>query len=410
VSPGERLPDTSLAENDVTNFNGELRIGGLLSHLVCLAGLALVAAMSSSVAALDKSPPAKSEPKTDGKDPKPALAKGEIVSELDKAVMHVFQAKNGDYWFGSKDRGVYRYDGKTLVNFTMKDGLGYNHVGGIQEDKAGNVYFTTSSDFDAERRKLTQAICRFDGKAFSPLAVPEKAAPADAWKLQPDDLWFGGGQDSGTVFRYDGTTLHRLELPSTKEGDDFLAAHPRSKYPNIKYSPYDTYVNFKDGKGHVWFGTAMLGVCRYDGKSFAWLPEGELRNGSFGTRSIVEDKDGKFWFCNSLHRYGVELSGKGGPSFKKEDGIRDAKDPSRPRIVGIMSGVLDRAGVLWMATYGDGVWRYDGKDATRYPVRDGDKDITLFTISTDNQGVLWLGTHTAGAYKFNGKAFEMFKP
>lgn len=71
-----------------------------------------------------------------------------------------------------------------------------------------------------------------------------------------------------------------------------------------------------------------------------------------------------------------------------------------------MSAVVDRAGVLWMATYATGVWRYDGKDATRYLVKDGEMDITLYSISKDNQGVLWLGTHTAGAYRFNGKAFE----
>lgn len=372
--------------------------------------LALVAALSTDISAQDTTPPAKSEPKADGKEPKPAVVKGEVVSELDKAIWRVHQAKNGDYWFGSKERGVYRYDGKTLVNFTTKDGLNYDPVGGIQEDKAGNIYFPTTVVPDADRRKFKQGVSRFDGKAFSPLAVPEKVAPADAWKLQPDDLWFRGAQDTGTVFRYDGKTLHLLELPTTKEGDAVLAESPRSKYPNINFSPYDTYVNFKDSKGHIWFGTGGLGVCRYDGKSFAWLPESELRNGSFGTRSIVEDKDGKFWFCDSLHRYTVDLGDKAGPSFKKEDGIRDAKDKTKPRIEGIMSAVVDNAGELWMATYGTGVWRYDGKDATRYPVKDGDKDITLYTISKDNQGVLWLGTHTAGAYKFNGKAFEKFKP
>ena len=149
---------------------------------------------------------------------------------------------------------------------------------------------------------------------------------------------------------------------------------------------------------------------RYVEAEGPWLPESELGNGAFGTRSVVEDKDGKFWFCDSLHRYVVDLSDKGGPSFKKEEGIRDAKDPTRPRIVGIISSVVDSAGVLWMATYGDGVWRHDGKDATRYPVKDGDKDITLYAISKDIRGVLWLGTHTAGAYKFNGKTFEKFKP
>ena len=75
-----------------------------------------------------------------------------------------------------------------------------------------------------------------------------------------------------------------------------------------------------------------------------------------------------------------------------------------------MSSTVDSTGALWMATYGEGVWRYDGKSMTHYPVKDGDKAITLFTIHKDTQGVMWLGTHSAGAYKFNGKSFEKFQP
>lgn len=71
-----------------------------------------------------------------------------------------------------------------------------------------------------------------------------------------------------------------------------------------------------------------------------------------------------------------------------------------------------------MATYDQGVWQYDanqndslghGGKMTHYPVKDGLKDITLFSIYKDNFSNLWLGTHDAGAYKFNGKTFEKFK-
>ena len=75
-----------------------------------------------------------------------------------------------------------------------------------------------------------------------------------------------------------------------------------------------------------------------------------------------------------------------------------------------MSSATDSSGALWMATYGEGVWRYDGKSATHYPVKDDGKDIHLFSIHKDHQGVMWLGTQTAGAYKFNGKSFEKFRP
>jgi hypothetical protein len=63
-----------------------------------------------------------------------------------------------------------------------------------------------------------------------------------------------------------------------------------------------------------------------------------------------------------------------------------------------------------LATYGAGVWRYDGQNLTSYPVLDGDKTALLFSIFEDHAGVLWLGSTEAGAYRFDGQAFERFKP
>src|SRR6266576_5715511 len=116
----------------------------------------LLAVAIAAAAGQDKGPPIKSAQQGNGNDQKAPVAKGEIVPELGKSVMYVFQAKNNDYWFGSNDRGVYRYDGKTLVNFTTKVGLVSNRIRGIQEDKSGNIYFTTY-----------EGISKFDGQAFT---------------------------------------------------------------------------------------------------------------------------------------------------------------------------------------------------------------------------------------------------
>jgi ligand-binding sensor domain-containing protein len=333
-----------------------------------------------------------------GPESKAVDAKGAAVSEPADSISCVYQARNQDYWFGSDDRGVYRYDGKALVHFTTNDGLAGHQVRGIQEDKAGRIYFTTNA-----------GITRFDGAAFETLRASTRSSPA-AWTLRPDDLWFAGPADTGVVYRFDGLSLHRLEIPKTRAGEDHVAAHPRAQYPNARYSPYDVYTVFKDGKGNLWFGTALLGACRYDGKSFAWIPEEELRNGSFGTRSIVEDKEGRFWFCNSRWRYEVDLRNRSQPGFKRVDGIRDEKDPTREFIGGIVSATLDGTGALWMATYREGVWRYDGKSMTHYPVMDGDKGVALFSIHQDNQGAPWVGTQGSGVYKLVGKSFEKFRP
>src|SRR4051812_16477485 len=111
-----------------------------LRHAVM--ALSFAAALSASAAGQDKRADANSEQKADStsNDKKATPATGAIVSDLGKSAMYVFQAKNNDYWYGSNDRGVYRYDGKSLVNFTTKDGLVSNRIRGVQEDKSGNIY------------------------------------------------------------------------------------------------------------------------------------------------------------------------------------------------------------------------------------------------------------------------------
>ena len=333
-----------------------------------------------------------------GQDQKSIVAKGATVSEMPKDTGHIFQAKDGRHWFASRTEGAFRYDGKTITRFAKKDGLAGDDVGSIQEDKQGNLYFSTSG-----------GISKFDGRSFTTL---EPRANGE-WKIQPDDLWFAGGQDTGVVYRYDGTTLHRLAFPRTRAGDD--ATLPRDKFPNAKYSPYDVYTIFRDSRGHLWFGTAVLGACRYDGKSFLWIPEEELRNGSFGTRSIFEDKDGKFWFSNTLHRYAIDpavAAGQGDASrwYRKETGIGDLSGHKQGEYDAFISSTPGEDGAIWMAILGGVVWRYDGETITPYPVTEDGKHHWIFSIYKDNEGVLWLGTQAHGVYRFNGKSFEKFGP
>src|SRR5262245_62877695 len=92
---------------------------------------------------------------------------------MPKDLGHVFQANDGHHWFASRTEGAFRYDGKTITRFTKKDGLAGNDVGGIQEDKSGNLYFSTD-----------KGISKFDGRSFTTL----EPKAAGEWKKEPDDL------------------------------------------------------------------------------------------------------------------------------------------------------------------------------------------------------------------------------
>lgn len=329
---------------------------------------------------------------------------GEAVPELGKSILIIFQDANNNYWFGSDGHGVYRYDGTSITNFTTRDGLSGDRVREIKADKSGNVFVNT-----------LDGVSKFDGQRFAALTPVESRDPDKGWKLQPDDLWFKGRPGERGPYRYDGSTLYYLKFPKHHMEDEFFASHPQR--PRPPYSPYEVYDIYKDRRGHIWLGTSNFGICRFDGMSLSWMYEEHLTliagGGSFGIRSIFEDKDGAFWFCNTRYRYDVYPSDaekdKGMINYRRRDGIKDLRAPDG-KLVYFMSIVEDDNHHLWMATYGAGVYRYDGTNVTRYPVKDGGADTTVYSIYKDSRGDLWLGTHEAGAYKFNGGAFEKFRP
>lgn len=332
------------------------------------------------------------------------LRAGERVGELSNSVWIVFQAANGVYWFGSDKDGLFQYDGKTLIQYTTKHGLSSNQVRSIQEDRHGNIYCATLG-----------GINKFDGKYFSLLEPIISKSADENWKLQPDDLWFSilGKNGQKGPYRYDGKNLYQLQFPKHYLADDYFR-----KYPNNAWSPYEVYTIYKDSKGNIWMGTGNFGICRYDGHSLSWLYEDHLTNtpngGSFGIRSILEDQKGQFWFCNSRYRYHIlpdikKDNGKVLINYWKEKGMEDISSVDG-NYTYFLSITEDSSGVLWMATYNEGVWRYNGKEAINYPLKAKGKSITIFSIYKDRKGIIWLGTHNNGAYRFNGDEFEPFRP
>jgi ligand-binding sensor domain-containing protein len=381
-----------------------------------LTALSLIAALgfTTQVCAQVAAPPPPPQPATPSSTAPaaPPSAPFKVVTELDKCMFRIFQDSKGTYWFSNnfgKGSGLYRWDGKskTLDLFTTESGLPDHGIGQIQEDRSGNLYFGTYT-----------GICKFDGRTFTMLKVDDSEPPVTEVKLGPDILWFAAGGEKPHAVFYDGKSLRKLKIPTTAEGDAHYVSLPRDKFPNAKYSPYDAYTFYTDSRGNVWWGTASLGACRFDGKTFAWISQAELEfnekdQRNFGTLSIIEDKEGKFWITSTRNRFDMNppagassTKGAGGLTYIKSPGLAHTKPGEDEDYTFIMSMAKDKAGDLWMATYGAGVWKYDGKTLTNYPVMVDGQPITVFSIYRDRADGLWLGTHEHGVCKFNGKTFE----
>jgi len=310
---------------------------------------------------------------------------------IDKHIRSIFQDRNGNYWFGTNGAGVYRYDAKTLTQFTVKDGLADNQVINIQEDEVGNIWIGSGAF----------GISKFDGTKFTTLTNNVKITKGTAsdWKSKNSDLWFYAG---GGVFRYSNSSLDYLPFaPSNSKGQTT---------PPFSLSRYGVYCILKDKKGNIWFGTQAEGVCKYDGKTLTWFKEKGLAGPA--VLGLFEDSKGNLWFGNNgagLFRYDGETL----TNFTEENGLNNAdfKASGKP-CLGTLARVYsineDNSGNIWVGTVDAGVWKYDGTNLTNYTSKDGLTSNAVNTIYKDQKGELWFGTDSNGMNKFNGRKFSEF--
>lgn len=326
------------------------------------------------------------------------------------------QDKSGNMWFATSGAGVYRYDGKGFVNFTMKDGLNSNIVQCIMEDFKGNIWVGTKD-----------GVCRFDGKKFKDFALPwtrtpimspffRQAAPQKGC-LPPQNktvlsmlqdkignIWFGT-QDEG-VFQYNGKTFNHFlqnEGPLSSDGFHHVAI----------------YSIYQEKSGNIWFGS-----YRYDGKSFKNFPQEENTTKASDTivksfkdmleqksmyssaNIVVEDKKGDLWFSHAC-RYGItKYDGKTLTNFTDKDGFCD-------NIIRAMAA--DKEGNIWIGSIrkdAKGIKEgcisiYDGKNFRAFPTEKlSNSAIESLFVDKDNN--IWIGTREVGLYRYDGKTLTAF--
>ena len=326
---------------------------------------------------------------------------GNSVTSLGKNIQSIFQDKNDNYWFGTQKEGVYRYNGKNIVQFTNKDGISNNQVQTIQEDASGNIWFGTG-DF---------GISRFDGKTMTTFTHLEylnsnNSADKDLTAAY-EALWFFAGDG---MYRYSDRAFNHF--PLQEKSLDVTNAQNGSN----RLGPYSVYCSLKDTKGNLWFGTQSMGVCRYEpsganGNSLTWFTESDLAGPA--VLALFEDISGIVWFGNNgsgLFRYDP-VSGVM-TNFTKEkrlsnDEFRKTGKSGPGTLARIYSINEDDTGNLWIGTADAGAWRYDGKNLKNYTTKDGLTSDAVSTIYKDKNGTLWFGTENE-VCKFNGSTFTAF--
>lgn len=148
----------------------------------------------------------------------------------------------------------------------------------------------------------------------------------------------------------------------------------------------------EDSQGNLWFGTRGGGVCKFDGQKWTNYTKGD---GLLDSRvlSMTEDSKGNFWFGTEYE--GVFCyDGKTWTQYNQENGAE----------IGIYVWTLieDRNGVLWFGSH-VGLSCYDGQKWYKFAKFD---DFSIRIIYEDKKGFIYVGTYGNGVFRYNGSSWS----
>jgi len=190
-------------------------------------------------------------------------------------VAGIMEDNNGNIWFASSDKGVFRYDpsapfdsaqhkslrtgGKTITNIAEKEGLGENYAGGMAQDKAGNMWFT-----------MKNGICKYDPSAHLDSAQHKslRAGGNTFSEFTPKD-GLGGTEFWGIYIEQSGIIWVTARGSTTRFDPSIDLSNPKAF---TVFTPEDglnccVQSMFQDRSGNMWWGTGQ-GLYRFDGTRF----------------------------------------------------------------------------------------------------------------------------------------------
>ena len=185
-----------------------------------------------------------------------------------------------------------------------------------------------------------------------------------------------------------------------------------------------------DRDGRAWIGTPQ-GVYRQTGDS-AWTQYGPAQGLKAGwcqdllanpvdgiVWAVIENKlfrfDGQSWqaefpddwhgslaidalgrTCTTAYNNGLRCYQQGvWQAYRAEGRLAN-------RVNAGTCGWVDSSGTAWIATFGYGIWRYDGKTWRAFNVRDGLADNHPVILCAGPGGVLWAAFHGTGLSRWQG--------
>lgn len=261
---------------------------------------------------------------------------------------------NNDKWFGTYGNGVIKFNGSTWTNYNKNNGLADSIVISIAVDKSNNKWFGT----------YQQGLFKYNGSSFTNYNQFGGLASNTVFALDVDNsgnVWAGTGFGSGVSLISNGSIRNY------------------SHHNGLAFD--DVHAVIVDSQGNKWFGTYGGGLSKFNGTSWITYDTFDGLCDNY-IQALSFDPSGNLWIAT---RNGISsFDGTTFTNYLPGDNIWDIN--------------VDEDGFVWVASWGDGIKKFDGNTWKSFTTKWTNKSSTLGlfdnrvnTILNDN-GVKYFGT------------------
>lgn len=155
-----------------------------------------------------------------------------------------------------------------------------------------------------------------------------------------------------------------------------------------------------DEENRIWVGTRYGGVGVFDGMSWTVYNTRNSPLPSDDVGCLALDSQQRMWIGT---RRGLALWDR------NQWSVFTAATSPLPYDYIEAAAVDDKAGAVWLGTFGGGLVRYDGRQwqvFTRH--NSGLPSDSIYSLSVSPDGIVWVGTFSAGLAVFDGVTWQVF--
>ncbi len=314
----------------------------------------------------------------------------------------ITQDKQGHLWISTQG-GVSRYDGKRFVHFTTKEGLPSNTVFSLACDSRGNMWFGTD-----------KGLTLYNGRKFITYTLHPQPQDNIVSQLAADSSGNVYALARGKLFRFNNGTIENIlvnadaSLPVTAiavKPSGTLWCGTLNKGVFIQTAKGWTPLSFPGADNNGFrvrrlqlngTGATILtnkGIYRSNGQTI--VPDTLLQAQGWDETtitSLANDAQGNLWLGSASGVYRVKPD-QSITYFQKKNGFTDA----RTQFI-----FCDRENNTWIASDGQGIFRYSGDRFTFYNEASGLPDPVAMSLVKDGHKI-WIATYGGVVSLDNGR-------